>query len=66
MFFSLGRGSDLDNSLVECAWDMADRSTGNFAYYEAMEWRSGEQAQVIPVMMKLYYLRSRLSERGVT
>ena len=29
MFFYLGRGSDLDNSLVECAWDMAYRSTRN-------------------------------------
>ena len=30
MFLYLGRGSDLDNSPVECAWDVANRSTRNF------------------------------------
>ena len=36
MFFALGRESDLDNSLVECAWDMANRSTRNF--YITRQW----------------------------
>lgn len=43
MFLYLGRESDLDNSLVECTWDRANRSTRNFQHYEAMEWRSGNR-----------------------
>lgn len=55
MFLYLGRGSDPDNRLVECAWDMANRSTRSFLHYNAIKWGSGGQAEVVPVTMKIYY-----------
>ena len=36
MFLYLGRGSDLDNSLVEYAWNVANRSTRSF--YITRQW----------------------------
>ena len=57
MLFYLGRGSDLDNSLVECAWDTANRSTGNFLHYEAIERGFGGQAEGVLLTMELFYHR---------
>ena len=60
MFFYLGRGSDLDDSPVGCAWDMANRSTRNFPYYKAMEGSFGRQVEGILVKMEFYLLMKLL------
>ena len=58
MFLYLGPGSDLDNSRVEWAWGMANRSTRNFPHYKAMERGFGGQAEGVLVTMELFYHRS--------